>query len=118
MGINYIRKHTKTRNGNTINGEKKLTSTVEQPLQCKSSIPTPKGGEEPPTTRRGGDGGVARKKTGAGTKWGREEEETKRVRDAGCTLFLIKFKTGTFLLIHVKCWVHQQYCWVHLATPS
>jgi len=47
--------------------------------------------------------------TQRGTKRGREEEETKCVRDAGCTLFLFKFKAGVFLSIHVKCWVHQQH---------
>jgi len=71
---------------------------------------TPKGGEEALTARRGGDGSTTRKKTGARTKRGREEEETERVRDVGCTLFLFKFKAGAFLPIHVKCWVH-------LATP-
>lgn len=76
-----------------INREKKLTSTVEQPVQCRSSMPTTNGGEEaqtsneeePPTAQ-------PRKMTRRRReeKWWRNEEKwrgarTKRVkRKDGC----------------------------------
>ena len=73
-----------------INGEKKLTSTVEQPLQRRSSMPTPNGGEEARTTTRGGDGGARRKKTGA------RKKKMERVKEMAACSFFLNLKQGNF----------------------
>ena len=31
---------------------------------------------------------------------------------------VLRFKWRKFLSLHLNCWVHKQYCWLHLATPS
>lgn len=34
----------------------------------------------------------------------------------GAPIFF-KLSGRIFLSFHIKCWVHQQYCWAHLASP-
>ena len=48
-----------------INGEKKLTSMVEQPVQYRSSMLTPNGGEEAPTTNKNEMAAQGRRMEGA-----------------------------------------------------
>ena len=47
----------------------------------------------------------------------RSSERSGRSGVLGVPFFIFKIKPKTILSIHPNYWVHQQCCWVHLATP-